>query len=320
MTKDHVLVVEDDPNIRKILRIQLMKAEYDVTLAEDGEAALRILRDISPDLVLLDVMMPKMDGFAVCREIRADRRHAHLPIVFLTAKTGPQARVDGLIEGANDYISKPYTQNELLLRIKNLIAWSRAQRHSNPLTGLPGNISIEAEISSRLAGGDFSFLYIDLDNFKAFNDTYSYRAGDEVIKLMARILQEVTSEMGSPDDFVGHVGGDDFVVITRPLRSSTIAAEVISRFDRDILEYYRPEDRERGTVLVENRRGEMEEVPLVGVTIAQVDSDRHQIDHLAMLNDIVAGLKHHGKQQRGSTVVKERRRSSLPPLRTGSEG
>jgi len=312
MSKDHVLVVEDDPNIRKILRIQLDRAGYEVTLAEDGEIALRILKDLVPDLILLDVMMPNMDGFAVCREIRADRRHSHVPIIFLTAKTGPQARVDGLLEGANDYIAKPYTQTELLLRIKNLIAWSRAQRHSNPLTGLPGNISIEAEITGRLAGGDFSFLYIDLDNFKAFNDTYSYRAGDEVIQLIAKTLQEVVSELGTPDDFVGHVGGDDFVVITRPRRSSSIAAEIILRFDRDILDFYRPEDRERGTVLVE--------VSLVGVTIAQVDSDRHEITHLAMLNDIVAELKHHGKQQRGSTVVKERRRTGTPTLRTGSDG
>ncbi|NNF06825.1 MAG: GGDEF domain-containing protein, partial [Candidatus Eisenbacteria bacterium] len=218
------------------------------------------------------------------------------------------------------YINKPYTAKELLLRITNLIAWSRAQRHSNPLTGLPGNPSIEAQVDQRLRGEEaFAFLYADLDNFKVFNDYYSYAAGDGVIKLIAQTLQEVVAEIGGPQDFVGHVGGDDFVVISTPDRAQEIANEVVSRFDSRILDHYRPEDRERGAVMVENRQGEMAEFGFVGVTIALVESDRYQIEHKAMLNDIVAELKNQGKSIPGSCMVRDRRQPT-PHLRTGSDG
>jgi diguanylate cyclase (GGDEF)-like protein len=320
MRPDQILIVEDDPNIRTILKLQLEGAKYEVLAAEDGRIALEILATSSPDLILLDVMMPNMDGFTTCHHIRSDRRHAHVPIIFLTAKSESQSRIIGLEEGANDYIAKPYDREELLLRVQNLIAWGRAQRHSNPLTGLPGNPSIEAELNGRLGNGaEFAFLYVDLDNFKAFNDYYSYMAGDGVIMLIAKILQEVVAERGGPGDFVGHVGGDDFVVISVPERAGTIADEVVARFDTQILNHYRPEDRERGTVVVANRQGDSEEFPLVSVTIALVESGRHDIQHMAKLNDLVAELKHVGKQHKGSVVVRDRRRPE-PQLRTGSDG
>jgi len=317
---DRILVVEDDQNIRKILSIQLEGAGYEVITAEDGQIALDILQQVTPDLVLLDVMMPVMDGFTTCRMIRADRRHAHLPVIFLTAKSGPESRVEGLMEGANDYIAKPYSQDELLARIKNFITWSRAQRHSNPLTGLPGNPSIEKEVEARIRDGRaFSFLYFDLDNFKAFNDYYSYMAGDGMIRLLARVLQEVVSEGAGPDDFVGHVGGDDFVAISTPDRSRDIAAEVIARFDGEVLEHYRQDDRDRGYVVIQNRRGELEKFPVVSVTIALIESIDGEITHLAQLNDLVADLKKLGKREPGSVMVEDRRSSDALD-RTGSEG
>ena len=318
---DRILVVEDDDNIRRILGIQLEGAGYDVITAEDGEAALRVLQSETPDLVLLDVMMPHMDGFTVCRKIRADHRHAQLPVIFLTAKTGQKARVEGLLEGANDYVEKPYEADELIARVKNLIAWGRAQRHSNPLTGLPGNVSIEKEVDTRLAGArEFAFLYLDLDNFKAFNDHYSYMAGDGVIRLLAQVLQDVVRDGAHPDDFVGHVGGDDFVVITGPDRCRAIAEEVIRRFDQDILQHYRADDRERGYVVVANRQGVEEHFPLVSVTIALIRTSPEQISHAAALEDRVAELKKLGKQSPGSVVVEDRRGGDAPQLRTGSDG
>lgn len=318
---DRILIVEDDSSIRRILRLQLEAAGYEVLDAEEGAAGLKILETEMPDLVLLDMMMPNMDGNAVCHAIRADRRLRHLPIIFLTAKSSADSKISGLHEGANDYLTKPYDRAELLLRVRNLIAWGRAQRNSNPLTGLPGNPAIEAEVESRLAEGEvFAFMYVDLDYFKAFNDFYSYRAGDDVIRLLARVLTDAVDAEGARSDFLGHVGGDDFVVISTPGRADAVAERVLAEFDRRILDLYRPREREQGYVEIENRRGEMERFPLVSVTIALVESDRYRIDHIAMLNDVVAELKLHGKQQAGSVVVRERRQSPSGLLRTGSDG
>ncbi len=317
---DHILVVEDDPSIRRILRLQLEAAGYEVTEAEEGAAALRILETEMPDLALLDMMMPNMDGNAVCRAIRADRRVRHLPIIFLTAKSTSESKIMGLDEGANDYLTKPYDRKELLVRVKNLIGWGRAQRNSNPLTGLPGNPAIEAEVESRLEKGRvFAFMYVDLDHFKTYNDYYSYRAGDDVIRFLARILAHAVDTEGEDDDFVGHVGGDDFVVITTPPRAEAVAGCIVNDFDEGILDLYQPRERNQGYVEVENRQSQIERFPLLSVTIALVESDRYHIDHIAMLNDIVAELKRHGKQQPGSVVVRERRQSG-GILRTGSDG
>ncbi len=321
MSQDRILVVEDDPSIRRILMLQLEAAGYKALEAIDGVAALQLLKREVPDLVLLDMMMPNLDGHAVCKAIRADRRLQHVPVIFLTAKATMDSKIEGLDEGANDYLTKPYDRKEMLLRVKNLIGWSRTQRYSNPLTGLPGNPAIEAEIESLLKEGqDFAFLYVDLDHFKAYNDFYSYRAGDEVIKFLARVLSESMEQAGNPEDFVGHVGGDDFVVITTPDRADAVAQFIISRFDEQVPAYYRPAERERGYVEIENRQNHVERFPLLSVTIALVESDRYQIDHVAMLNDVVAELKRVGKQKPGSVVVRERREGPQTMLRTGSDG
>jgi len=320
--KDRILVVEDDPSIRRILCLQLEMGGYRVMEADNGIAALRLLERELPDLILLDMMMPQMDGNETCRRIREQPRLRHLPVIFLTAKAAQESRILALDEGANDYLTKPYDRTELLLRIKNLIGWGRAQRNSNPLTGLPGNPAIEAEVQGRLDRREpFAFLYLDLDYFKAFNDFYSYRAGDEVIKLMARVLVETIESEGNPEDFVGHVGGDDFVAVTTPGKASTICDEVVTRFDEEILRHYRPAERSRGYVEIENRLHVVERFPLVSVTIALIESERYRIEHMAMLNDVVAEVKRHGKQHPGSVVVRDRRED--PPseiLRTGSDG
>ena len=318
---DVILIAEDDPSLRRILRMQLEGAGFAVLEAADGDQALRILEETVPDLVLLDMMMPNLDGNETCMRIRADRRFRHLPVIFLTAKATPESKIEGLHEGANDYLTKPYDGRELVLRIRNLIAWGRAQRHSNPLTGLPGNPAIAAEVDRRLEQTrPFAFLYVDMDDFKAYNDFYSYRAGDEVIRLLARVLTAAVDEHGNPDDLVGHVGGDDFVVVTTPDRADTIAEAVVAGFDGQILDYYQPRDRERGYVEIENRQGKRERFPLVSVTIALVASDECNIEHVAQLNDVVAELKRRGKQIPGSVVVRERRHSQGDTLRTGSDG
>lgn len=314
-----IMVVEDDTGIRRILRFQLETAGYEVVEAPNGIAALETIDQAEPDLVILDFMMPQMNGQAVCRKIREQRRYHDLPIIFLTAKTDAESKIMTLGDGANDYLTKPYDPKELLLRIRNLLGWGQAQRDRNPLTGLPGNLAIESELHSRLLRHSvFAFLYLDLDHFKAYNDYYGYRDGDNVIRLLSEILTESVFCHGGGDDFVGHVGGDDFVVITTPERADDVCAFIISQFDAKVPGLYHPEDRERGFVEVENRRGELERFPVVSVTIAVVETNRYQIDHIAKLNDLVTELKHLGKQRQGSVVVRDQRAEPLP--RTGSDG
>jgi diguanylate cyclase (GGDEF)-like protein len=308
MSKVRILIAEDELNLREVLRLQLGAAGFEVIEAPDGETALERARELQPDLVLLDVMMPRLDGFEVCRRLRASYRTRHIPIIMLTAKTEVDDRLEGLQGGANDYLTKPWDSRELQARVRNALEWSKTQRSANPLTGLPGNLSIEEEIRRRLGDGSpFSLLQIDIDSFKSFNDYYGYARGDEAIRTLARILVEYAQRHGGTEDFVGHIGGDDFVVLSRPQRAERIAEDVIEQFDTATRALYDEVDRERGYIEVPNRRHVTEKFPFMSVTIALVSTDRIPVSHQAELIDIAQELKAHGKGIPGSVVVGERR-------------
>jgi diguanylate cyclase (GGDEF)-like protein len=303
-----VLVVEDEDHLRTILRIQLEQAGYRVITASDGEEGLRLAIQEKPDLIILDWMMPRMDGYEVCHRLKSHFVTSHIPIIMLTAKAELSDKLKSLSDGANDYIVKPYAKEELILRVRNLLTWSRSQRDANPLTGLPGNVVIEQEFQRRMAEGqDFAFLYVDMDHFKAFNDYYGYRRGDAAIRMVADLLLEVVHHHGTPTDFVGHVGGDDFVVIADPATAPTIAEVMIEEFDRRIPQLYDPEDRRRGYIEVRDRQGKLTRFPIITLTIAAVHHAGRSFRHVGEICDVSAELKQYGKRQEGSVVVWERR-------------
>jgi diguanylate cyclase (GGDEF)-like protein len=308
-TPERILIADDEPRLREVLEMLLVRAGFTVFATEDGQAAVETaLREI-PDLVVLDVMMPRMDGYEACRQLRAHYRTRHIPVIMLTAKQTEDDRVVGLEGGANDYVLKPYQPRELIQRIRNHLHWSQTQRSVSPLTGLPGNFSIMAERDRRVASGQpFAQMTLDLDSFKAFNDRYGFARGDIAIKAVAEVLVEVLQSEGLAEDFVGHIGGDDFCVLTTPERSDELAEAIKNGLDARFPALYEDEDREQGFVRVLNRRHEFENFPLMSVTIAVAEYDPAAGGHLAQLDDVLKELKEYGKTLPGSVVVTERRR------------
>jgi len=302
-----ILVVDDEPAIRTILRHQLAGAGYRVLLAADGRTALEQLDRELPDLVLLDVMMPGMDGREVLRRIRSDPRHHHLPVVMLTARGERSHVLRGLEDGANDYIVKPFAHQELLLRVGNLLELSRGQRDANPLTGLPGNRAIASELRDRISRGEpYGYLYIDLDSFKPYNDHYGYSRGDRVLTTLADILVEVSEKL-APGTFVGHVGGDDFVVLTADRVARPLADRIVAEFADRRRFLYDPEDWSRGYLELPDRQGELRRFPPLALTVIVVVDRERRFGHPGQLQSAVAELKRFGKQQPGDIVVQERR-------------
>ena len=306
--KQRILVAEDDTNIRHVLKIQLEGADYEVVTAEDGIKALEEVSCHSPDLILLDIMMPKMDGYEVCRRLKADFHTSNIPIIMLTAKSAVNEKVEGLEVGANDYLTKPYSSKELLARVKSLLQWSRTEREANPLTGLPGNVSIEKELRRRVDSKEpFVFAICDVDYFKAYNDHYGYARGDQAIKMTASVITEAVEELGTGEDFIGHIGGDDFVYITTPEKADLLGERVTAEFNQRVNFLYNEADRRKGYIEVSNRRGEVERFGPMTITVALVNSESHKIVHFAQVSAIAAELKAYGKSLPGSVVVKERR-------------
>ncbi len=307
---NRILVVEDDEHLVELLKFHLRAEGYEVLVALNGRAGVESARAQSPDLVLLDLMMPEMDGYEVLRQLRDSYRTRYLPVIVVTARSQTSDRVHGLESGANDYVSKPYVFAELLLRIRNLLNWTRDNRDMNPLTGLPGNVCIEKEVTRRLETGErFGFLYVDVNNFKAYNDHYGYARGDMVIRETASLMGSILQEMGRESHFLGHIGGDDFVILTDADVVEEMGERLLQAYAQTVPHLYDPEDRARGYIEVSNRKDEMERFPFLTLTVAAIASDQFATTHAAELSVRAAELKSHGKTKRDNVLVTERRRA-----------
>lgn len=305
---ESLLVVDDDPFIARLLEIELKAAGYEVRVASDGVQAMEAAQQRSPDLVLADVMMPNMDGFELTRRLRQDPRTAATSIIMLTARGLSADKLEGFAIGADDYIVKPFDTPELLARIRGVIRRSRDMRAQSPLTGLPGNVRIEEEIDGRVdRGASFALLYVDLDYFKAFNDHYGFMRGDAAIQSTSRMIEEVARELSGGEAFVGHVGGDDFVVVVPPGSAASVAQEIVERFDRGVAELYDPEDRARGFIEVTNRRGELQRFPLLTVSIGVASTDKRAFQHYAEAVAVATEMKQFTKGAEGSSWAMDRR-------------
>jgi diguanylate cyclase (GGDEF)-like protein len=307
---ERVLVVDDDPFIARLLEIELRAAGYEVRLASDGLEALETIGEWLPDLVLADVMMPNVDGFELTRRLRQDSRTATVSVIMLTARGLSADKLEGFSVGADDYIVKPFDTPELLARIRGVLRRGREMRDQSPLTGLPGNVRIESEIEGRVKADDtFAILYVDLDHFKSFNDHYGFMRGDQVIQWTAGLLQDVALELGGSSTFVGHVGGDDFVVVCQAAQAERIAEVIIERFDAAAPERYDELDRERGYVEVTNRRGEVQRFPLLSVSIGVASTARRSFSHYAEVVAVATEMKSFTKGTAGSSWAIDRRLS-----------
>lgn len=303
-----VLIADDDPDLRDIIRSILETEGFRVTEAPDGKKVMELVRSTTPDLLVLDNMMPGMTGVDVCRKLKEDVLLAHVPIIMLTGKSETQDKVEGLAAGADDYIVKPFDPQELMARINMVLRRTAQELEANPLTRLPGNNAIQRELETRIAENKpLAVAYVDLDRFKAFNDHYGFQRGDEIIKRTARILLECSRSRDKGSDFVGHIGGDDFVVVTTPNYADDLCKKIISEFDTMSVTLFDEKERKQGYFLHRIRMGKAKRIPLLSVSIALVTNEKQPITHPGQVASIAAELKQIAKQSETSTYVKDRR-------------
>jgi diguanylate cyclase (GGDEF)-like protein len=305
-----VLVVDDDPDVARFVEVNLRSAGYEVTVASNGEEALERAVELRPDLVLLDVMMPKLDGFEVAQRLRRDPRTSSSSIIMLTAKALSADKVLGLSSGADDYIIKPFDPVELLARVKGTLRRSKEMKALSPLTGLPGNIRIQEEIRRLVSEHEpFSLLYADMDYFKAYNDHYGFVRGDQAIQVLARVCTEVAQEVAGPASFVGHVGGDDFILIVDEHSGEEVAERLCHRFDEHVPLLYDRVDAERGTVEVEDRQGHLQSFPLLTLSVGVATTERRKFSHYGEVVRIATEMKQVAKREDHSSYAVDRRSS-----------
>lgn len=308
MFKKKILIIDDTEFMIKLTSNILLEKGYEVVTAENGTDGIRMVSEEKPDLVLLDIVMPGIDGFEVCKILRDDEGNNLMPIIILTAQGQEDDKLAGLELGADDYITKPFNPRELLSRVQNTLLRIERNRRANPLTGLQGNIEIQNEINHRLAKKRvFSIIYLDIDNFKAYNDVYGFASGDRAIKMTADIISDNVHTCCSQCDFIGHIGGDDYVIITTPQQVDTICESIIRDFDAKMPELYSEEHRKAGYIATPSRKGDVIRYPIMTISMAVISNEFREIENHIKVAEIAAELKKKAKSIQGSVYLKDRR-------------
>ena len=285
MSKGRILVVEDDFDISNMLRIYFSGQGYDVQVAPRGGDALTLTRKQLPQLIVLDIMLPDMDGYAVCRELRQTTRTSHIPIIFLTQKDERSDKIAGLELGADDYITKPFDIEELKLRVKNAIDRVDREKSMDPRSNLPSSKLIEEQLRDLMRATE-TWTYVDLkiNNFEPFQEVYGFVASTEVLRFVALLIGEVVDELGTPDDFVGHAGNDNFVLITYSPKAQTLYDKIVLRFNEEVKQHYSFIDRERGHIVLENGQ----EKPLMTLGAGAVSNATQQFADIREITELAA--------------------------------
>jgi DNA-binding response OmpR family regulator len=292
----NILVVEDEQLIARLLKETLQTEGYQVVAILNGEDAVQFALRETPHLIILDVMLPGIDGYEVVQCLRKHPKTLHIPIVVLSALGEIREKINAFEIGVDDYITKPFHTDELLARIRTQLRRVQ-QNFLSPLIGLPGGFQVELAIKYKLNSAEpWSMLYLDLDNFKAFNDVYGFLTGNEMIRLVGRICQRVVLQYGNPDDFVGHVGGDDFVVVTKPECAHIFCKHIRDQFQEESTVFYRPEDLRRGSISGVDRKGRLYQFPLVSLSIGVLNNQMLQPQSIQEVSYLAAEAKNQAKQ------------------------
>jgi PleD family two-component response regulator len=291
MSSGRMLIVEDDPDISNMLRIYFQSQGYEVQVAPRGEDALEMVRQQLPHIIVLDIMLPDMDGYDICRELRGKLRTSHIPIVFLTQKDERSDKIHGLELGADDYITKPFDLEELKLRVKNALARAQYESLTNPTTGLPSGRLIEDQLRQLMRRDDWGIIYVGIDESDTFNAVYGFVAGEDVLRFAAMVLGKAVDVAGTPDDFIGHIGGDDFIIITEKGLIAPIVEQLHERFSADVGTHYDWSTRERGHLIVRDEAGNETKAELMKLSVGVVTADDGPFADIREITESVASAR-----------------------------
>jgi len=307
--RPRVLMADDQTELLFLMKEMIEYAGFEVVTATDGVEALKAVFETHPDIIVLDYNMPRKNGLEVAQDLKNNPLFAHIPIMIVTAHGEKQAKLKGLSMGIDDYLIKPVDADELVARIRMILKRNKQVLDTNPLSRLPGNPSIQARVEREIAkGGPFAVLYLDLNNFKAYNDTYGFEAGDRVLKATANLLVKLTIQNENSEDFIGHIGGDDFIVVTTYERSEELASRITHAFDEIAPSFYSKADREAGHIVATDRQGNIKQFPFLAIAIGIVHNTARPLHSFAQVSNIGTELKKGAKAAEKSHFIVDRRK------------
>jgi diguanylate cyclase (GGDEF)-like protein len=271
-----------------MLKIYFSGMQFDVDVAVRGSDALERTKQVLPHLIVLDIMLPDIDGYEVCRTLRTNMRTSHIPVIFLTQKDERSDKLQGLELGADDYITKPFDIEELKLRVQGAIRRSERESLTDPRSGLPAGRLIEDQLRRIIRQNGWALLDARVNNFESFKDVYGFVAGDDVLRFTAMLIGEVVDELGTTSDFIGHAGGDNFIVITKETKAESIKARLKERFDNEVQTHYNFMDRQQGFVNAPSSDGTTVKVSFMTMSVGIVSPSMQSFSDIREITELAA--------------------------------
>jgi diguanylate cyclase (GGDEF)-like protein len=303
---NEVYIIDDDESSIMIFR-ELFRDDEEYKFISVRTEQIDIALKNIPSLIVINEDAVNIDVIQICRKIRRDEDNKITPVIVVSSNGSREHRMKILNESIEYFIKKPVDEGYLYYTVKNLTRLLTINRRMSPLTGLPGNVQINSELKKHLMKNDeFSVLYLDLDNFKAYNDVYGFLKGDQIIEYTANIIVSAVHNYGN--GFVGHIGGDDFIAIVPCRDVEKLCQAIIYNFDNGSKKFYNDKDKEDGYIEVANRKGIIEKFPLISISIAVVVADQGRFANILEIGDTAAQVKHAVKAVMGSSYAIDRRR------------
>lgn len=304
-----IYVIDEKEELVNELK-EMFKEQENLKFKRITEDEIQLVFRNLPQLIIINDDNTKIDTIELCAKIRGNEENNIIPIMVLSSNENREFKIELAKNYVEYYIAKSMGQEYLYYRIRNMFRLLVVNRTISPLTGLPGNTQIQTELKRRMLRGErFVVLYLDLDNFKAYNDVYGFLKGDEIIKFTARTILKNVSNNAKTDLFVGHIGGDDFVTILGDETGyEKICQDIISEFDSGVKYFFTEEDYKRGYLKIQNRKGKMEHFPITSISIGVVVADPDRFTNVLEIGEVGAQVKHIAKKYKGSCYATDRRR------------
>jgi PleD family two-component response regulator len=288
MGKARLLVVEDDLDIGNMLKIYFSGMDFDVDVAIRGSEALEKTKKVLPHLIVLDIMLPDIDGYEVCRSLRTNMRTSHIPVIFLTQRDERSDKLQGLELGADDYITKPFDIEELKLRVQGAIKRSERESLTDPRSGRPAGRLIEDQLRRIIREKGWALLDTGINHFDPFKNVYGFVAGDDVLRFTSMLIGEVVDEVGTTSDFIGHAGGDNFIIITTEEKAEPMKARLKERFDNEVLTHYNFMDRQQGFIQSPASGETIVKAPFMTMAVGVVSPNQHSFADIREITELSA--------------------------------